>query len=57
MGKRENGQDACSEDSGGINVLLQVLHIALKTVKVKGKGTQIKPVKEKKRDADILVRN
>ena len=57
MGKRENGQDACSEDSGGINVLLQVLHIALKTLKVKGKGTQIKPVKEKKRDADILVRN
>ena len=57
MGKREKGEDACAEDSGGINDLLQVLRIALKTVKVKGTGTQIKPVKEKKRDADILVRN
>ena len=44
MGKREKGQDACAEDSGGINDLLQVLHVALKTVT----STQIKPVKEKK---------
>ena len=57
MGKREKGKDACAEDSGGINDLLQVLHIALKIVKVEGTGTQIKPVKEKKRDVDILVRN
>ena len=56
MGKREKGQDACAEDSGGINDLLQVLHIALKTIKVKVTGTQIKPIR-KKRDADILVRN
>ena len=49
MGKREKGEDACAEDSGGINDLLQVLHIALNTVKVKGTGTQIKPVKEKKK--------
>ena len=49
MGKREKEEDACAEDSGGINDLLQVLHIALKTVKVKGTGTQIKPVKEKKK--------
>ena len=57
MGKREKGEDACAEDSGGINDLLQVLHIALKIVKVEGTGTQIKLVKEKKRDVDILVRN
>ena len=49
MGKREKGEDACAEDGGGINDLLQVLRIALKTVKVKGTGTQIKPVKEKKK--------
>ena len=55
MGKREKGEDARAEDIGGINDLLQVLHIALKTVKVRGTGTQIKLVKEKKEMQTYLI--